>query len=268
MEQEAMRYDSAPARRRMIMEAVRDAGFISVTDLTHRLGVSDMTVRRDLRKLEQRGEVRVVHGGVSALHGPLQNPAFVNRANIDSDAKKAIALTARTLIGPTDTIAVDAGTTAYALAQAIPEGFRGTVVTHSVPVIQLMLNRGLGRVVGLGGELLVESQAFAGQMTVEAASGLRVRTFFLGAAAVDKRGVYVATDTERPTKLALMDIADQVVLMADHGKFASSAPVLLCSHERVDTLVTDIDPPNAISRHLQETGTEVVVAGEQRRRNA
>jgi DeoR/GlpR family transcriptional regulator of sugar metabolism len=131
-----------------------------------------------------------------------------------------------------------------------------------------MLNRGLGRVVGLGGELLVESQAFAGQMTVEAASGLRVRTLFLGAAAVDKRGVYVATDTERPTKLALMDIADEVVLLADHGKFASSAPVLLCPHERVDTLVTDVTPPKAISRHLEQTGTAVVVAQEPQRRKA
>jgi DeoR/GlpR family transcriptional regulator of sugar metabolism len=260
VEQEAMRYDSAPARRQMIMEALRESGFVSVTDLTRRLGVSDMTIRRDLRKLEQQGEVRVVHGGVSALHGPLHNPAFVSRANMDASAKRAIAEAARTLVAPTDTIAIDAGTTAYALAQALPEDFRGTVVTHSIPVIQLLLNRGIGRVVGLGGELLVESQAFAGQMTVEAASGLRVRTLFLGAAAVDRRGVYVATDTERPTKLALMDIADEVVLLADHAKFATSAPVLLCSHERVDILVTDAPPPPAIAQHLGKTGTEIVIA--------
>ncbi len=257
---EAMRYDSAPARRRLIMERLREAGFISVTSLTRDLGVSDMTVRRDLRKLEKQGDVRVVHGGVSA-HGPLHNPAFVSRARMDAAAKKAIAATALTLVGDTGTIAIDAGTTAYALAQAIPHTFEGTIVTHSVPVIQLLLNRRRGRVVGLGGELLHESQAFAGQMTVDAARGLRVETLFLGAAAVDDRGVYVATDNERPTKLALIEVADRVVLLADHTKFGISAPVLLCSHEQVTTLVTDTAPSPATAAHLRTTGTQVIVAG-------
>ena len=173
------------------------AGFISVTDLTHRLGVSDMTIRRDLRKLEQHGEVRVVHGGVSALHGSLQNPAFVSRANIDAATRRRRWPTPPrpSSARPTPSTEVDAGTRHTRWHRRSPEDFRGTVVTHSIPVIQLMLNRGLGRVVGLGGELLVESQALAGQITVEATSGLRVRTLFLGAAAVDTRGVYVATDT-------------------------------------------------------------------------
>ncbi|HET7474540.1 MAG TPA: DeoR/GlpR family DNA-binding transcription regulator [Dermatophilaceae bacterium] len=256
-----MRYDSAPARRRMILEALRESGFVSVADLTRDLGVSDMTVRRDLRKLEERGEVRVRRGGVSALHGPLHNAAFTGRANLDAAAKRAIAERARDLVQPRDSIAIDAGTTTYALAQALPDTFAGTVVTHSIPVMQLLLNRGAGRVVGLGGELLVESQAFAGQMTVDAAAGLRVRVLFLGAAAVDERGVYVATDNERPTKLALIGIADQVVLLADHTKFAASAPVLLCPHDSVTTLVTDAGPPPAIAEQLGRTGTEVLLAG-------
>ena len=261
MGQEAMRYDSAPERRRVIMERLRETGFVSVTSLTRDLGVSDMTVRRDLRKLEKQGSVRVVHGGVSALHGPMHNPAFVSRSRMDEAAKKAIAETALGLVSETDTIAIDAGTTTYALAQALPHGFDGTIVTHSVPVIQLLLNRGGGKVVGLGGELLHESQAFTGQMTVDAVQGLRVSTLFLGAAAVDERGVYVATDKERPTKLALIDVADQVVLLADHTKFAISAPVLLCPHDRITTLVTDVEPERAAADHLRSTGTQIIVAG-------
>lgn len=261
MGQEAMRYDSAPERRRVIMERLRETGFVSVATLTRDLGVSDMTVRRDLRKLEKQGSVRVVHGGVSALQGPMHNPAFVSRSRMDEAAKKAIAEAALGLVADTDTIAIDAGTTTYALAQALPHDFEGTVVTHSVPVIQLLLNRGHGKVVGLGGELLHESQAFTGQMTVDAARGLRVSTLFLGAAAVDERGVYVATDKERPTKLALVDVADQVVLLADHTKFAISAPVLLCPHDRITTLVTDAEPEPAAAEHLRSTGTRIIVAG-------
>lgn len=254
MSDSTMRYDSAPARRRSILDALRVSGFVSVADLTRDLGVSDMTIRRDLRKLEQSGEVRVVRGGVSVPHGPLHAPAFVSRAGVAAEAKRRIAEAAVGLIGPADSIAIDAGTTTYALAEALPDDFLGSVVTHSVPVIQLMLNRGSGRVVGLGGDVLPESQAFVGPMTVDAAAGLRVRTLFLGAAAVDDRGVYVATDIERPTKQALIDIADQVVLLADHTKFTTSAPVLLCPWNRVATVVTDQPPSRSISDQLTRTG--------------
>jgi DeoR family fructose operon transcriptional repressor len=253
MSEGSMRYDSAPARRRTILEALRTSGFVSVADLTRELGVSDMTIRRDLRKLEQSGEVRVVRGGVSVPHGPLHAPAFVSRAGIASAAKRLIAETAVELIGPTDTVAIDAGTTTYALAEALPENFRGSVVTHSVPVIQLMLNRGTGRIVGLGGDVLPESQAFVGPMTVDATARLRVRTLFLGAAAADDRGVYVATDIERPTKQALIDIADQVVLLADHTKFTTSAPVLLCPWDHITTVVTDRAPSPSIRDQLAKS---------------
>ncbi len=114
MSDSTMRYDSAPARRRSILDALRVSGFVSVADLTRDLGVSDMTIRRDLRKLEQSGEVRVVRGGVSVPHGPLHAPAFVSRAGVAAEAKRRIAEAAVELIGPADTIAIDAGTTTYA----------------------------------------------------------------------------------------------------------------------------------------------------------
>ena len=257
----AMRYDSAPARRRTILDAVDESGFISVSDLTLRLGVSDMTVRRDLRKLAQLGSVRVVHGGVSALTGSLHSPAFGSRADLNSDAKRVIGAAAARHVSATATIAVDAGTTTYAAAQDLPASFRGTVVTHSVPVMQLMLNRGIGRVVGLGGELLPESQAFVGPRTVEATAGLSVEQFFLGAAAVDERGIYVATDHERPTKLAMMSIAREVILLVDAAKFGAPAPVLLCDWEGISTVITDGPPLARIARLLAELDIDLIVPG-------
>ncbi|MEO8829791.1 DeoR/GlpR family DNA-binding transcription regulator [Lapillicoccus sp.] len=257
---ETLRYDSAPARRRRILTAVAEAGFISVTDLARQLGVSDMTVRRDLRKLEHQSKVRVVHGGVSALLASLHSPAFAGRAGLQSEGKRTIAERAVGSIPWAATIAVDAGTTTYAVAQALPDSFTGTVVTHSVPVMQLLLTRGLGRVVGLGGDLLRESQAFVGPRTVEATQGLRVQTLFLGAAAVDHKGLYVSTDSERPTKLALMDIADRVVLLVDNAKFSSPAAVLLCGWDRIAEVVTDLPPADAIRERLTEMGVSLEVA--------
>lgn len=248
------RQDSASERRQNILDAVEEAGFVSVTELTKRLGVSDMTVRRDLRRLAEQGAVRVVHGGVSALRPQLHSPEFSGRAEENADSKRAIGQAAVLALPPTGTVAVDAGTTTYAAVQALPDGFEGTIVTHSIPVMQLALTRGFRRVVGLGGELLVESQAFVGPRSVEATRGLRVETLLLGAAAADEQGIYVATDNERATKLALMSIAERIVLLVDATKFAAPAPVLLCGWKDITDIVTDAPPPAAVAKWLRSHG--------------
>lgn len=248
------------ARRDHILGALRMAGFQSVTELARELGVSDMTVRRDLRTLEAEGDVRIVHGGASLPHGTLHAPAFDNRTATNVVGKRRIARAALRLLDERDTIAIDAGTTAYQFAAALPDRFTGCVVTHSVPVIQLVLSRPATRLVGLGGDLHHPSKAFVGPMTVDAVSRLRSRTFFLGAAAIDARGVYVATDVERPTKQALTKIADEVVLLVDATKFSTSAPVLLCGLNEIGTVITDQAPRHHIATTLSNAGARLIVA--------
>lgn len=248
------------ARREEILRRLQAAGFVSVTTLTGELGVSDMTVRRDLKLLAAAGEVRVVHGGASLPHGTLRTADFAGRSERELDAKRRIARYAVGLVGLTDTIAVDAGTTAFELAAALPDGFRGCVITHSVPVLQHMLHLPGARVIGLGGELLADSQALVGALTVAALGGLHADIVFLGAAALNHRGVHVATDLERPTKQALTDVADRVVLLADHSKFSASAPVRLVPLDGVDVLVTDAPVPETMAGPLADAQVAVQVA--------
>lgn len=255
-----LRYDSVDERRGFILETLRSTGFLAVADLSRQLGVSDMTVRRDLRKLAENGEARIVHGGVSLPHDSLGPAGFAGRTNSNTDAKQRIAHAALELLTPGDTIAVDAGTTTYELSAALRDDWDGCVVTHSVPVLQLMLERPAVRAIGLGGDLFPTSQAFVGPMSVDAAARVRVRTFFLGAAAIDAGGVYVAMDIECPTKQALMDIADEVVLLVDHGKFERSAPVRLCPLSRLQGVVTDEQPSAAVSDRLAAEGVELILA--------
>lgn len=245
-----LRYDAAPERRRWVLAQLAVTGFLSVPHLAKELGVSDMTVRRDLRRLEDNGEVVIVHGGVRLPHAHLRSTAFVTRAQTRADEKGQIARHAASMVGDDDAVAVDAGTTTYPMVQMLASSFAGSIITPSVPVIHALLDRSGIRVVGLGGDLHAPSQAFVGPLAVEATRRLRVRTFFLGAAAVDDRGVYVEADIERPTKLALMEIADRVVLLADHSKFDRSAPVLLCPLDKIDHLVTDRRLPKRTERHL------------------
>lgn len=255
-----LRYDAAPERRRWILAQLAVTGFLSVPDLAKDLGVSDMTVRRDLRRLEDDGEVLIVHGGVRLPHAHLRSTAFVTRAHTQAIQKGHIARHATWMIDDRDAVAVDAGTTTYPIVQMLSPSFAGCIVTPSVPVVHALLDRSGIRVVGLGGDLHAASQAFVGPLAVEATRRLRVRTFFLGAAAVDDRGVYVEADIERPTKLALMEIADRVVLLADQTKFERSAPVLLCSLDSIDCLVTDQPLPTHTEREVRSRKIEIHIA--------
>ena len=262
MDDGLLRYDDASSRRGVILERLRDAGFLSIADLSRDLRVSDMTVRRDLRRLSDEGKVRVVRGGVSLPPGEHRAAGFSRRAGTQAEAKRRIGRAAAGLVRDADSIAVDAGTTAFEVADALPDGFAGSVITHSVPVLQHLLERGGTRVVGLGGDLNPDSRAFVGPMTVDGAANVRVRLFFLGAAAVDGRGVYVSTDLERPTKRALMQVADKVVLLVDGSKFHASAAVLLCPLTDVDVLVTDVAPAPELDEPLAAAGVEVLLAAD------
>jgi DeoR/GlpR family transcriptional regulator of sugar metabolism len=255
-----MRYDAASERRAWILSALRTTGYLSIADLVRDLGVSDMTVRRDLRQLEETGEVRAVRGGVSLRHGTLRTSDFLRRAHTQADEKRRMALTASRLVRHNDTIALDSGTSSYDLAVTLPDDFTGTVVTPSVPIIQLMLNRPLTRLIGLGGELIAPSQAFAGPFTSEIASRLRVRIFFLGAVGVDARGVYVHTDVELGTKLALMAIAEEVVLLADSEKMDKTATVQLCPLDRLTAVVTGQEPPPETADALRTAQVRILLA--------
>jgi len=182
------------------------------------------------------------------------------RAAVDAEAKRRIGKRALDWITPGDTIAIDAGTTGFALAEALPAGLVNCVVTPSLPVLQLLADRAEPHTIGLAGDLHRPSRAFAGPLAIEAAAGLRVRTFFLGAAAVDSKGAYIEADIEKPTKLKLMEIADRVVLLAADTKFSAVAPVLLCPLGRIDALVTNAAPEAKLMTALSISKTSVDVA--------
>ncbi|UCM86552.1 DeoR/GlpR family DNA-binding transcription regulator [Streptomyces marincola] len=261
MPQDPLKYRAAPARRDEILDALRETGFLSIAEVAARLGVSEMTARRDIRRLAADAEVLAVRGGVVLPAGPRDRsaPAYSSRSAADVEEKRTVGRVAATCVRDDDVIAVDAGTTAYQLAAALPDSFHGTVVTHSVPVIDLLMDRPSARGIALGGDLFAPSRALVGSLTVDTAKRLKVRTFYLGAAGVDERGIYAAADVERQVKETLMDIAERVVLLIGRRKFTTTAPVLLCGWDRLDAVVTDVEPPPPVHRTLEGNGVRLVL---------
>jgi DeoR/GlpR family transcriptional regulator of sugar metabolism len=256
------RADAGAERRAQVLARLREVGVLSVTDLAQELRVSHMTVRRDLQRLEMAGEVRTVHGGVGLA--AVGHDAGRSGTAHDRTGPQRVGRRAAELVGPGDTVALDAGPSAVELARALSGTFTGSVITHSMPVMRLLAERAVGptapRLVALGGELTPARRAFVGPTTLEAIAGLRARIFFLDAAAVDVRGTYACSTAEARVARGLADIADQVVLLVTQESSISSAPALVVGLDRFTAAVTDGPLPGPLLAGLERAGVAVHVA--------
>ena len=176
-----------------------------------------------------------------------------------------MARRAAELVNAHDSVALDAGPAAYELARALLDDFTGSVITHSMPVMQLIAERGADtagpRLVALGGELTGNRQALVGPTTLDVIAGLRARTFFLDAAAVDVRGTYACSTAEARVARGLTEIADEVVLLAPATAFTGSAPALVTTLDRLTAVVTDESPPGCVVSALDGAGVALHIAG-------
>lgn len=257
---ERFTYTSAPERRDRIVQFVTDQGYCTITELSGLLGVSEMTIRRDVSRLVRDGRLRGFHGGVGSLSPQdMLGRDYSDRDLVMGEAKRAIALRASAMVQEGAVIAIDAGTTATRLASLLPTGLGVHVVTHSFSVISTLLGSGDAELTCLGGLLHPESLSFAGPATLSAISNLQVETLFLAASGLNDRGAFCATGFDAITKRALIEVAEHVVLLADSSKFATSAMVKICSWDAIDTIVIDSGVSADQENQLVQNGLEVIV---------
>jgi DeoR/GlpR family transcriptional regulator of sugar metabolism len=257
-----MRYRDAPARRSAVLEIVRQQGFSRVSDLSDQLGVSRITVRRDIARLEQDQLVRGAHGGAVAMGLAGPGTHFATRRGSNAGAKRAIARKAVEQVmqrsaGP---LGIDAGTTGFEAARFLVPDHQLTVVTHSLPVMVELAERPNVEVVGTGGVLHPETQAFAGPSTVAAYSRVRLDTVLLTASAVRNNIMFCGNAFDAETKRQMMAVADKVVLLVDASKFEGSAPFQVAEMARVHVVIVDHDAPDLLMSSLSDLGLMVLVA--------
>lgn len=250
-----MRYTQAPQRRAELVRRVGESGYLSCAAAAHELGVSEMTIRRDLRTLAGQGLLNRVAGGAST--GPAARP-FDQRRTAATAEKDAVARAAVALLAGDSVVALDAGTTVAALAGWLPGDL--TVVTHSLPVILACAGRDDLELISLGGEYHAPTRSFAGPLAGAALSRLAVDVAVLSATAAGPRGVYSATSWDAETKRAMASIARRVVLLLDHRKLAARAPIRIMELGGVDTVVIDAGATAAQLAMLRERCANVVVA--------
>ncbi|MFL6078618.1 MAG: DeoR/GlpR family DNA-binding transcription regulator [Ornithinibacter sp.] len=253
----------ASQRRAAILSKVEETGAVRVSDLVEQLGVSDMTVRRDIERLDADGLLERVHGGALALlPRATDEPGFSAKSSLMTAEKHAIALAAAGLVEPGATIGISAGTTTFEFARAIRNVPHLTVVTNSVPVAQLLHESGGGsHVVVLTGGVRTPSDALVGPVAVSALQGLHVDRLFLGAHGIDRNaGLTTPNLVEAETNRALVRASRSVCVLADHTKVGIIGLSTFMALGEVDTLITDAGVPNRARAVLEERVDHLVLA--------
>ncbi|MCB8837004.1 DeoR/GlpR family DNA-binding transcription regulator [Aurantimonas sp. VKM B-3413] len=257
-----LKYVSAPSRRQTLMSMIEDVGFCTITELAAALKVSEMTVRRDVTKLAAgNSAIRVVHGGVSSVPVTLSNGTdYELRARAFPAAKAAVATAAARLVVPGSTIALDSGTTAVKIAEALPTDCELNVVTQSLAVANALIRKDNIDLTIIGGTLVRSLQACVGPSAINAIAGIRIDTFYLSATSIDRRGVLAGNDYDAATKRELIEASDSVVLVSDSSKFNISSRFRVCPLERIGTLVTDSNLADEYRLMIESVGITVVIA--------
>lgn len=248
-------------RRNKLLEVVRRKGFVSLPDLANELQVSASTVRRDLDYLEETGEAKRTHGGVFYTGPSPKLPHFEQRQQAQWEEKRQIAIAAAQLVQDGDTILLDGGSTTYELAQQLV-GRTIQVVTNSLPVATLFTSGGSSDLVLIGGYLHQRTGVCIGPYANEMLHRLNVQRAFLSVAGISERGCFNSNLLLVETEKAMMESADEVIVLADSTKFGHQSLALMCELSEIDRLVVDNQISADWRRRLSQANVDVVVAGE------
>jgi DeoR/GlpR family transcriptional regulator of sugar metabolism len=232
----------ARQRQALILEQVREHGAVRVADLVTTLGVSDMTIRRDLELLHERGLLEKVHGGAAAIEGSsLFEPGFTAKSSLMQSEKAAIAAAAASLVAPGTAIAISAGTTTFALGRGLVDVPGLTVLTNSVPVADALYREGRAdQTVILSGGVRTPSDALVGPFAVDVIRSLHVDMVFMGTHGIDPRtGFTTPNILEAETNRALIEAGRRLVVMADHTKWGIVGISSVARLEEADTIISD-----------------------------
>ncbi|WP_432544923.1 DeoR/GlpR family DNA-binding transcription regulator [Kineococcus sp. SYSU DK002] len=251
----------APERHQAILDAARSAGRVEVTALADVFDVTPETIRRDLTVLERRGVLRRVHGGAIPVERLGAELAVPERQDVAGAEKDRIAKTALAELPDAGTLLVDAGTTTARFAELLPTDRELTVVTHALPVAQIVANRPNLTLHLVGGTVRGRTLAAVGGWAERALAEVFADVAFLGTNALTvERGLTTPDLAEAAVKRALISSARRTVVLADHTKFGRDDFAHVADLEAVDTVITDTATDPDLLGEVEAAGPRVVTA--------
>ncbi len=246
-------------REREILEELRrQGGSCRVQILAEQLGVSEETIRRNVKHLAESGIVRKVHGGVHLNESHIEQ-SFNQRLHENQSSKQAVAAKVADIIEPGDTLFLDIGSTTAYIAQSLKSHRDLFIVTNSIAVAQTLATRNNNRVFLAGGELRAHDAGAFGPEALDFVRQFNVQYAVLSTAAINAETGFMVQDIrEAIFSRAIAARARARIVAADSAKFGKTAPIVLDEPGSFDMVVTDKKPPENIVKFLQTNDIDLI----------
>jgi DeoR/GlpR family transcriptional regulator of sugar metabolism len=234
---------------------------VALSELAQRVGVSESTLRRDLREIIDTGYARMSAGRVELVTATGEEVPFPLRERVNDAEKKRIAQTALNLIQNGETVFISGGTTTLELARLLPGRRRLTAITNSLRVVNVLVDRPGIELVVLGGKVRPDEQTMHGHLTELAAQELRADKFFYGIPAIHPlHGLTHGQTNEISTDRAMAAAVTHIIVLADHTKFGRVAPALVMPLSKVNTVITGCEIAHEFLESLRSQNVKVLLA--------
>lgn len=246
-------------RRQAILSALGRDGKVVAARLVEELGVSEDTVRRDLRELAAQGLVQRVHGG--ALPPAPQPGSFTHRQETWTDEKAALARAAVAVLGQARVVLLDGSTTNLELARRLPADVQRTVLTNSPPIAAALADHPSADVVMIGGRLDKSAQVTVGATAVDFIRSIRADAVVLGVCALHPEAGLSTDDLEEAhVKRAMVEASADVIALATSDKLRAGSPYLVAPVAELTHVVVEADAPDELLDPYRALGVTVTRA--------
>lgn len=251
---------TAEERRHKLAELLARHGFAELSLLVAEVGVSESTIRRDLSQLEEEGIVRRIHGGAVFVSDRFSALNYAVRESAAVLEKQAIGRAAAELVNDGETVLLDGGTTTFQVARHLMTRSL-QVVTNSLPIANLLSSAAGVELIFVGGYIYPRTGVALGPITQQALTSLHVDKAVMGVAGIMEDALYNANLLMVEAEKQMMAGADEVIIVADHGKFGRRALAHLGGWDMIDRVVSDDGLEPQWKKLIEDTGTQVVIAG-------
>lgn len=250
-------------RHALIMDMLIKQNSILVTDLSDRLQVSSVTIRKDLTELERAKKLYRSHGRAILINPYINNRNVNVKEKLCIDEKRLIGKVAASMITRDDSILIASGTTVHALARCIQPDHRLTVITASLQVSDHLSGMENVDIIQLGGMLRHSSLSVVGNYAEQILSNFYCSKLYLGVDGIDLDFGITTTDMrEANLNQVMMRTAQKTIVLADSTKFGRRGFSKIADMDEVDLIITDENVPSSITQRLEEMGIEVIIATE------
>lgn len=249
----------AASRKGLLLERLRADGRIVAKEIAAELGLSEDSIRRDLRELDAAGLAVRVYGG--ALPASPAVADYTTRTTVAPESKRRVAAAAAAMIEPGATVILDGGTTTLALVEALPTSFRGTIITHSPTIAAATLGHDVD-VFLIGGQIFKHSAVACGAAAVEAASRISADMFFLGVTSIHPvAGLTTGDADEAAMKRTLASRSAETYVLGSEEKIGAASRYTVLPLDSVAGIITDMAPTSPVSLELAKAGVRLLPAG-------